>query len=116
MRPSDVIRLRHMRDAAREAGTFTAGRSRDDLDTDRMLVLALIKLVEIIGEAANQVSADGRAACPGLPWQDIIAMRNRLIHAYFAINRDIVWQTIKVDLPPLIDELDRLLPAADLPE
>ncbi|MFA5802234.1 MAG: DUF86 domain-containing protein [Thermoleophilia bacterium] len=109
MQRDDVIRLRHMLDAAREAVTFTAPKSRDDLKADRMLVLSLVKSIEIIGEAASKVSEETRAVSPSIPWQDITAMRNRLIHAYFDINLDIVWDTVIKELPPLISELEKIL-------
>jgi uncharacterized protein with HEPN domain len=111
MQQPDVIRLRHMRDAAREAVAFVAGRTRADLDTDRMLVLAVVKSIEIIGEAASRVSSAGRGEAANIPWQQIVAMRNRLIHGYFDINLDIVWSTVRSELPPLIEELDTILAA-----
>ena len=95
-----------MLDAAREAVSFTRGRARADLDDDRQLVLALVKDVEIVGEAANAVDEATRAELPHIPWQEIVAMRNRLVHAYFEINLDIVWQTVRQDLPMLIAELE----------
>jgi uncharacterized protein with HEPN domain len=67
-----------------------------------MLVLALVKSIEIIGEAGARVSEEGRAATPDLPWPEIVAMRNRLVHAYFDVNLDIVWETVRKDLPALI--------------
>ncbi len=95
-----------MLDAAREAVSFTSGRVRADLDDDRQLVLALVKDVEIVGEAANAVDEATRADLPHIPWQEIVAMRNRLVHAYFEINLDIVWQTVRQDPPMLIAELE----------
>ncbi len=109
MQRDDVIRLRHMLDAAQEAVTFTAQRSRDDLKADRMLALSLVKSIEIIGEAASKVSEETREASPSIPWQDITAMQNRLIHAYFDINLEIVWDTVVEELPPLISELEKIL-------
>jgi uncharacterized protein with HEPN domain len=109
MRRDDAIRLQHMLEAARYALSFIAGKDRSDLDSDKMLVLALVKSIEIIGEAASKVSLEGRATWAGLPWQDIVAMRNRLIHAYFDINLDIVWSTLTQDLPPLVAELEKAL-------
>jgi uncharacterized protein with HEPN domain len=88
--------------AAEEAVGFADGRDRDDLDADRMLALALVRSIEIVGEAGARVSEEGRAAVPDVPWREIVAMRNRLIHAYFDVDPDIVWQTIKEDMPPLI--------------
>jgi uncharacterized protein with HEPN domain len=109
MRKDDSIRLRHMLDAAREAESFSRSKTRKSLDSDRKLALALIRCIEIIGEAAAQISNESREALPQIPWSDIIAMRNRLIHAYFDINLDILWKTIIEDLPPLISELDKIL-------
>ena len=106
MQKDDTIRLRHMLDAAREALEFTRGQSRTDLNTDRKLVLAIVKGIEIIGEAACQVSPTTRDRLPGIPWNDIMGMRNRLVHAYFDINLDMLWKTVQEDLPPLITELD----------
>ena len=106
----DEIRLRHMLDAAREAVSFARGRVRGDLEGDRKLVLALVKDIEIVGEAAAHVSESGRAQAPGIPWQTIVAMRNRLIHGYYNINLNIVWQTVQQDLPALIAQLERIVP------
>jgi uncharacterized protein with HEPN domain len=99
-----------MLDAAREESSFLAGRSRADLDSDRMLSLAPVKLIEIIGEAATHVSVKGRSTLPGIPWQDIVGMRNRLIHAYNDVDLEVVWSTVKEDLPPLIEAIEATLP------
>jgi len=114
MRKDDAVRLRHMLDAAREALAFVAGRERPQLDTDRQLALAIVKDIEIIGEAASRVSDESRSAYPAIPWQDCIAMRNRLIHGYFDIDLDIVWSTVVQELPPLIDELGHILSSTDI--
>lgn len=105
----DDVRLRHMRDAAQQALQFTQSRTRDDLDGDPMLALALVKLIEIVGEAAAQVSHEGRNRVADLPWTDIVGMRNRLVHAYYDINLDILWQTVIQDLPPIVADLDDAL-------
>ena len=94
MLKDDIIRLRHMLDAALEAESFIEGKNRSDLSNDRKLELALVKCVEIIGEAASSVSKETRDNFPQIPWPDITGMRNRLIHAYFEINTEIVWQTV----------------------
>ena len=106
----DEVRLRHMLDAAYEAQSFTVGRQRTDLDKDRMLILALVKSVEIIGEAAFMMSEATKEMSPDIPWGDIIGMRHRLVQAYFDINLDVLWQTIKGDLPPLITQIEPLVP------
>ncbi len=95
-----------MVDAAREALAFASGRSRADLDGDRQLVLALVKCVEMVGEAACQLTAPGRTHFPDVPWPSIVAMRHRLVHAYFDIDLELVWATITEDLPPLVATLD----------
>ena len=99
-----------MLDAAREALGFSQGRSRPDLDRDRMLVLSLVKDIEIIGEAGYQISDVTRDQLPAVPWQDIVSMRHRLVHAYFDINLDVLWQTVQEDLPALIAILTPILP------
>jgi uncharacterized protein with HEPN domain len=109
MRKADRVRLQHMLDAANEALTFIRGRVRADLDSDRMLVLSLIRELEIIGEAASKVSAETRSQNTSIPWQDITGMRNRLIHAYFDVDLDTVWSTVSRDLPTLKAEIEKIL-------
>ena len=109
MRKSDAIRLRHMLDAVEEAMGFAQGRTRQDLEHDRMLVLALMKDIEIIGEAAYQVTQETRQSLPEIPWEDIIGMRHQLVHAYFDINLDVLWATVQEDLPALLTILRKVL-------
>lgn len=105
----DSIRLLHMLDSAKEAVSFVEKRKRSDLDTDRMLLLALIRSIEIIGEAASQVTKETQLQYPDIPWAAIIGMRNRLIHAYFNIDIDRVWDTVFDDLPVLIRSLENIV-------
>ena len=109
IRREDEVRLRHMLDAAVEIRQYAQSSTREDLDRDRKLVHSLVRLLEIIGEAANQVSDELRDGVPGVPWAVIIGMRNRLIHAYFSINLDVVWRTSTEDVTLLIAELKKLL-------
>ena len=104
MNESDRIRLLHMLDAAKEAVAFAKGRERTRLESDRMLALALIKEVEIIGEAATRVSQELADANPQIPWAKAAGMRNRLIHAYFDIDFDILWETVVTAVPALATE------------
>jgi len=106
----DNVRVRHILDAAREAVSFSEGRSRADLDTDRKLNLSLVRLLEIIGEAARGLSQEFRQEHPDLPWKSMVGIRDRLIHGYFDINLDVVWQTVTEDLPPLIAQLKKIVP------
>jgi uncharacterized protein with HEPN domain len=101
----DAIRLRHMLDAAQEAIAFATGRTRSDLNDSRMLVLSLVKAIEIIGEAAFRIYPATRAELQDIPWDAIIGMRHRLVHAYFDINLDILWRTVTDELPALVDVL-----------
>ena len=80
MNAPDLVRLHHMLDAAREAIGFAESRTLEDLRQNRMLLLSLVKEIEIIGEAARQMSPEGRAAVVGIPWPQITAMRNQLTH------------------------------------
>jgi uncharacterized protein with HEPN domain len=103
------VRLRHMLDAAREAVQMAQGRTRADLDVDRPLNLSLVRLLEIVGEAASRTPADECAKYPGIPWAQIVGLRNRLIHGYDNVDFDILWQIVTQDLPQLIAELTKLL-------
>lgn len=102
-----------MLEAATEAASFIRGYTRDSLTEDRKLALALVRCIEIIGEAASTVSDECRGAHPQIPWASIVGMRNRLIHAYFDIDLDRVWDTIVDDLPSLIAELEKIVPSDD---
>ena len=92
--------------AAREASTFAAGKKESDLTHDRQLTLALLKCVEIIGEAAAHVTEESRGRYPLVPRVDIVGMRNRLVHNYFEIDLSLLWTTVVDDLPELIALLE----------
>jgi uncharacterized protein with HEPN domain len=109
MLKDDLIRIRHMYDAARDTLDFVMNKTRSDLDGNRILALSLVKSIEIIGEAASKVSKETRAQFPEIPWVVIVAMRNRLIHAYYEIDLDRVWDTITDDLPPLVSTLEGII-------
>ena len=103
-----------MLDAAHTALRLTSERTRSDLDEDEGLAHSLVRVVQIIGEAANHVDQSIQVSNPSIPWEQIISMRNRLVHAYFDINLDIVWNTVQEDLPRLIERLEVILaPEAD---
>lgn len=105
----DRTRLLHMLDASRKAIAYAANHTSQDLEEDEILCLGLVKIIEIIGEAASKISRPFQDSHPQIPWSQIISMRNRLVHAYFDINLDILWRTIQEDLPMLIPELEKLL-------
>jgi uncharacterized protein with HEPN domain len=104
-RDDPQVRLRHMLEYAREAISLMHNRTRADLDTDRALGLAIIRCVEIVGEAASRVPEPVQQS----PWPEIIGMRNRLVHGYDLVDYEIVWSTIKEDLPALVSELEKIV-------
>jgi len=112
LQKDDEIRVRHMLDATNEALAFAEGRTREDLDRDRMLVLALVKCIEIIGEAATKIAYKTQVLFPDVPWPAIVTMRHRLVHAYYDVDLDRVWDTVTTDLPPLLQSLQSVLGTA----
>jgi uncharacterized protein with HEPN domain len=109
MNQRDRIRIRRMLDACREAISFIQGKSFPDVAADRILLLAVIKEIEIVGEAASRISAEC-STLPSIRWTDIIGIRNRLIHAYFDIDAAVIWSTVNLDLPALAKQLEEALP------
>lgn len=105
-RADDLVRLRHMLDAAQKAVSHSKSRSRDDLDSDELFALAMTHLIEIVGEAARSVSHEVRNDVSSIPWREIIGTRDRLIHGYASVNLDILWAILMDDLPPLIAKLE----------
>ncbi|MBM3216704.1 DUF86 domain-containing protein [Candidatus Poribacteria bacterium] len=108
-RHDPLVAIRHMLDHAREAVEITRPHRREDMDTDRLLNLAVVRLLEVIGEAARRVPDELRRGFPRIPWQDISDLRNRLIHGYDMTNFDTMWTIIEDELPPLISELEAML-------
>ncbi|MEK7679998.1 MAG: DUF86 domain-containing protein, partial [Deltaproteobacteria bacterium] len=104
-RKEDVIRLRHMLEAAKDVLGYVGRKTREDFLKDAQCQDAAIRRIEIIGEAASRLSPECLTAFPQIPWKNIINMRNRLIHAYYDINMNTVWSTAAEDLPPLIASL-----------
>jgi uncharacterized protein with HEPN domain len=97
-----------MLDAAGKLQRFSAGRTRADLESDELLALGLVRLLEIIGEAATRVADDTRKRNAAVPWAQMIGMRNRLIHGYDVIDLDILWRTITDDVPALVCALEKI--------
>lgn len=109
MEKSDFVRLKHMLEAARTCLDFGVGKERIDFDTNQMLSFAVIRALEVFGEAASQVSNEFQKAHPHIPWRAIVGMRNRLIHAYFDIDYDVIWEAISSEIPRIIPELENLI-------
>jgi uncharacterized protein with HEPN domain len=108
-RHDDLVSLRQMRDHAREAVSLSQGKTIQDLEQERVLSLALIRLLEVTGEAANRISPESRSQFPKIPWVQIIGLRNRLIHGYDSIDMEILGNILQEDLPFLIVELNTIL-------
>ena len=104
----DEDRIRHMLEAALKATEFSKGRTRSDLDAHEQMTLSLVHLLEILGEAAGKVSPNFRQQHPEIPWNRVSGIRNRLIHGYFDVDLDIVWETVTARLPALIAQLKKL--------
>ncbi len=105
MKRDDGALVLDMLDSAQEAVSIAGNKSRIEFEEDRLSQLSVLKLIEIIGEAANQVGDETRKAHPNIPWKDVIDMRHRLIHGYFDVDYEIVWKTVIEDLPSLIENL-----------
>ncbi len=104
-----LVRYRHMLDNAYKVRELTIGKSRQDLDTDWVRTLALVRLLEVIGEAANRVPAAEQSLRPQVPWSQLVGLRNRLIHGYDSIDLDILYQIVSSDIPPLIQILETIV-------
>ena len=102
----DLVRMRHMLDAAREAVALSRGKGPRAIARDRVLSLALVRLLEVVGEAAGRVSDETREAHPEVPWSQIVGLRNRLIHGYDSVDLEILWRILSDDLPRLIEALE----------
>ena len=109
-RRADTITLRQMLDSIEEAVAIAKVRTRGHLESDRLVFLALLKLVEIVGEAATRVTEATQTAHPEIPWREIIGTRNRLIHGYDTVDNDILWQIVTADFPALASQLTRIRP------
>ena len=112
MSQRDLVYVGHMLDTARKAVGKVRGLPRDAYDTDENLRLALVHLVQVIGEAARQVSREFTASHPEIPWENIIGMRHTVVHDYLGVDEDIVWQVAIEDLPKLVEALEPLVPPA----
>ena len=108
--PGDVVYLESMREAMARIQRYLGRKRRAAFFADPLLQDALIRNLEVVGEAAGRVSRDLAARHPDIAWRDIAGMRHRLIHGYLKVNLDTVWQAIERDLPRLARQLERLLP------
>lgn len=106
MPKDDRVYLAHMLDMVRKAVTKTRGLTRSDYDQDENLRLALVHLIQVIGEAARHVSPESQRQHPAIPWANIVGM----VHDYLDVDEDIIWAVVTSDLPPLLANLERIVP------
>ena len=98
-----------MLDAASMAARHARAHSRSELETDELLAHGLVHMLLVLGEAASRVGEEERRLHPGIPWRQVVGLRNRLVHGYDDIDPDTVWSVLTKDLPSLITELERIL-------
>jgi len=108
----DLVYLRHIRDAVLQIQEYVRGVDESEFRDDEILQDALIRQLSIIGEAAGQLSDETRRQAPSVPWTDIYGMRNKLVHDYFGVDLDAVWDTVQKDLDPLLRKVEDLIDEA----
>jgi len=106
---SDIVRLKHMLGYAKEAISIARGGTSHELQKNRMLQLSLLHLVELVGEAAARISKQTRERHPEINWKEIVGMRNKIIHDYVVTDLEILWGTVKKDLPVLASALEKII-------
>jgi len=109
MKDKEKIWFEHIYDSANKAVKFAEGKNINDLRNNDMLYLAILKSIEIIGEASNRISEETRMQFNNIPWREIIAMRNRLVHGYFDVDYEILWNVVERRLPELILNVKEIL-------
>lgn len=112
MPKDDRVYLQHMRETADKIRAKVAATDRAAYDADENLRLALVHLVQRLGEAARRVSPESQARYATIPWREIIGMRHKLVHDYLHVDEDVVWAVVTSDIPPLAEAL-AALSAAD---
>jgi uncharacterized protein with HEPN domain len=110
MNEKDIKLLGHMLEAAKFAVDSVQNKTRSDLDKERHLTLSLIKSLEMVGEAAARVSKECQMGCEPIPWEQVIEMKHQVVHTFWDIDRNWVWERVTRDLLTLIEALEKILP------
>lgn len=114
MPKDDWVYLGHMLDITQKALDFTSGLEKEDYISDEPLRLALTHLIQMLGEAARQVSQASRERYPEIPWHEIVGMRHRIVHDYLNVDEDVVWEVVRQDLPSLAVALRNIVPPGEM--
>ena len=109
MPKNDMVYLGHMYDTACDALERMKGKSREDFDSDANLRLALVYLIQTLGESARRVTEPTRRAHTAIPWGQIVGMRHKIVHDYMSVDVDIVYEVVVHDLPGLVAELEKIV-------
>jgi len=109
MNKNERIWFEHILDSSQKVIKFSNNKTVDDLKSDDMLYYAILKCVEIIGEASTKITPETRSQYDDIPWKDIIAMRNRLVHGYFSVDYQILWNVVVKKIPELITSISKIL-------
>ena len=109
----DRERLEHILAAINRVNRYTKGKNREDLLADDMMYYAVVKNIEIIGEAANMLTSDFQVTHPEIPWKMVKGMRNYIVHEYFQIDSDVVWDVVSHELSPLHEQITKYLSETD---
>jgi uncharacterized protein with HEPN domain len=105
----DRIYIKHMIDTANKAIGFVIDFDRKEFDSNELLRLSLTHLLQVIGEAARRISPEFRSIYPTIPWKAIVGMRSKVVHDYLDVDEDVVWSTVKNDLPFIVSELLKII-------
>ena len=109
MHKDDLVYAGHMLDMSQKALSLIQGKERQDYNSDEALRLALAHLIQVIGEAARQISQAFAETNPQIPWKAIVGMRHKVVHDYMNVDEDVVWDTVTRELPPLMNELKKIV-------
>ena len=109
MPKDDTLYLNHILDTASKISQLLSGKTKEEFMREELLIIAITHLLQVIGEAANRVSKEFRERHPEIPISAIIGMRNKIVHDYWDIDEEIVWQTAIMDIPVLVDKLKEIV-------
>jgi uncharacterized protein with HEPN domain len=109
VRRDDSVYLRHVLDAILRIEEYTQGTAREDFLHSHLRQDAAIRQIEVIGEAVKKLSSEMKTGHPEIPWKDVAGMRDKLIHDYFGVDLDAVWDTVDKDIPRLKDKIRAII-------